>query len=196
MTKKEALLESIASQNRGILTKESDRVKILTLIERLEAENLYPNPLEAKEILDGNWRLLYTTNREILGLGRLPLLQLGDVYQCIRMKEAKLYNFAEMFGLPFLEGLVSVAARFEPASEKRVNVKFERSIIGLQRIMGYSNPDRAIEAIEAGKKFPPIDFSLENRDRSGWLEISYLDENLRISRGNQGNIFVLTKENS
>jgi PAP_fibrillin len=194
MTEKEALLEAIAPLNRGILATESDRATVNHLIEKLETINPHPQPLEAKEILDGNWRLLYTTNREILGLGRFPLLQLGNVYQCIRMNQAKLYNFAEIVGVPFLEGLVSVAASFEAVSECRVNVKFERSIVGLQRIIGYSNPDAAIAAIEAGKKFPPIDFSLANRDRLGWLEVTYLDPDLRIGRGNQGNVFVLTKE--
>jgi hypothetical protein len=194
MTEKEALLEAIAPLNRGILATESDRATVNHLIEKLETINPHPQPLEAKEILDGNWRLLYTTNREILGLGRFPLLQLGNVYQCIRMNQAKLYNFAEIVGVPFLEGLVSVAASFEAVSECRVNVKFERSIVGLQRIIGYSNPDAAIAAIEAGKKFPPIDFNLANRDRLGWLEVTYLDPDLRIGRGNQGNVFVLTKE--
>jgi hypothetical protein len=194
MTAKEELLELIAPYNRGILAKESDRAKILTSIERLEAVNPHPHPLEVKELLDGNWRLLYTTNGEILGLGRFPLFQLGNVYQCIRLAEAKLYNFAEIVGVPWLEGLVSVAARFEPASQQRVNVKFERSIIGLQRVLGYRNPSQAIEAIEAGKKFPPLDFNLANRERLGWLEITYLDADLRVGRGNQGNIFVLVKE--
>jgi hypothetical protein len=193
MSEKEALLGAITPLNRGILAKKDDRERVLHLIEALEAVNPCPNPLAATELLDGNWRLLYTTNGEILNLGRVPFFQLGDVYQSICVREAKLYNFAEIVGVPFLEGLVSVAARFEPASERRVNVKFERSIFGLQRVIGYQNPDGTIAAIAAGKKFPPLDFSLENRDRLGWLEITYLDRDLRIGRGNQGNIFVLTK---
>jgi len=35
-------------------------------------------------------------------------------------KTASVYNIAEVYGLPYLEGLVSVAARFEPISEHRV----------------------------------------------------------------------------
>lgn len=145
-------------------------------------------------MLEGNWRLLYTTSREILGIDRFPLLNLGQIYQCIRTAEAKLYNIAEIVGLPFLEGLVSVCANFEPVSERRVNVKFERSIVGLQRFFSYQSPDKFIKDIETGKKFPPLDFSLANRERQGWLEITYLDEDMRIGRGNQGNVFVLAKE--
>ena len=194
MSTKAELLEAIAGKNRGLLATEMDKVKVLSVIEQLEDHNPTPKPLEAKELLEGNWRLLYTTSREILNIGRFPLLQLGQIYQCIRVAEAKIYNIAELVGLPFLEGIVSVAAKFEPVDDRRVNVKFERSIIGLQRIINYRSVDRLIEQIEGGTKFPPLDFNIENRDRQGWLDITYLDEDLRIGRGNQGNVFVLAKE--
>lgn len=194
MTKKSELLEAIAGKNRGLLASEIDNVKVLSAIQQLEDHNPTPRPLEAKDLLEGNWRLLYTTSREILGIDRFPLLNLGQIYQCVRTAEAKIYNIAEIVGLPFLEGLVSVAANFEPVSELRVNVKFERSIIGLQRLFSYQSPDKFIKDIEAGKKFLPLDFNIPNRDRQGWLDITYLDEDMRIGRGNQGNVFVLTKE--
>lgn len=194
MTKKSELLETIAGKNRGLLANEIDNVKVLSAVQQLEDQNPTPKPLEAKNLLEGDWRLLYTTSREILGIDRFPLLNLGQIYQCIRTAEAKIYNIAEIFGLPFLEGLVSVAATFEPVSEIRVNVKFERSIIGLQRFFAYQSPAQFIKDIETGKKFLPLDFSIANRDRLGWLEITYLDEEIRIGRGNQGNVFVLAKE--
>ena len=194
MTKKSELLEAIAGKNRGLLASEIDNVNVLSAIQQLEDHNPTPRPLEAKDLLEGNWRLLYTTSREILGIDRFPLLNLGQIYQCIRTAEAKLYNIAEIAGLPFLEGLVSVCANFEPVSERRVNVKFERSIIGLQRFFSYQSPDKFIKDIETGKKFLPFDFSLANRERQGWLDITYLDEDMRIGRGNQGNVFVLAKE--
>ncbi|MDJ0687537.1 MAG: PAP/fibrillin family protein [Xenococcaceae cyanobacterium MO_188.B32] len=194
MTKKSELLEAIAGKNRGLLASEIDNVRVLSAIQQLEDRNPTPRPLEAKDLLEGNWRLLYTTSREILGIDRFPLLNLGQIYQCIRTAEAKLYNIAEIVGLPFLEGLVTVSANFEPVSESRVSVKFERSIVGLQRFFSYQSPEKFIKDIETGKKFLPLDFSLANRERQGWLEITYLDEDMRIGRGNQGNVFVLAKE--
>ena len=194
MSKKAELLEAIAGKNRGLLASEIDKVKVLSIVEQLEDHNPTPKPVEARELLEGNWRLLYTTSRGLLGLDRFPLFQLGQIYQCIRTAEAKVYNIAEIIGLPLLEGVVSVAARFEAVSERRVNVKFERSIICLQRFIGYRSPSDFIEQIEAGKKFLPLDFSIENREQQGWLEITYLDENLRLGRGNEGSVFVLSKE--
>lgn len=194
MSAKAKLLEAIAGRNRGLLATEMDRVRVLSAVEQLEDRNPNPNPLAAKHLLDGNWRLLYTTSREILGIDRIPLLQLGQIYQYLRISEAKLYNIAEVVGVPFLEGIVCVAARFEPVSERRVNVQFERFMIGVQRLIGYRSPEQFIQDIEQGKKILPADFSIENREQKGWLEITYLDEDLRIGRGNQGSVFILAKE--
>lgn len=194
MIGKATLLETIAGKNRGLLTTDTERLAILAAIAQLEDRNPTPRPVEAIDLLEGDWRLLYTTSRGILGIDQFPFLKLGQVYQCIRAAELKVYNIAEVYGLPLLEGLVSVAARFQPVSERRVNVKFERSILGLKRIMGYQTPSSFIRQIESGQKFAAIDFNIENRDQQGWLDITYLDKDLRIGRGNEGSVFVLTKE--
>ena len=196
MSKKAELLEAIAGKNRGLLANEIDNVRVLSAIQQLEDTNPTKQPLEATDLLNGDWRLLYTTSKGILGLDRFPLFKMGQIYQCIRVSEAKVYNIAEIIGLPMLEGLVSVAATFEPVSEKRVNVMFERSIIGLQRLFGYNTPARFIQQIESGKKFLPLDFKIDRGDQKGWLDITYLDEDMRVGRGNEGNVFVLTKETS
>lgn len=193
MIGKSALLEVIAGKNRGLLATETDKLAVLAAVAQLEDRNPTPRPVEAAELLDGNWRLLYTTSRGLLGIDQLPLVKLGQIYQCIRVKDAKVYNIAEVYGLPYLEGIVSVAATFEPVSERRVQVKFNRSIIGAQRLINYQSPEDLIEQIEAGKKFIAIDFPIDSREQQGWLDITYLDEDLRIGRGNEGSVFVLTK---
>ncbi|HIK27715.1 MAG: PAP/fibrillin family protein [Oscillatoriaceae bacterium SKW80] len=193
MIGKDNLLEAIAGKNRGLLASESDKLVILASIAQLEDRNPTPRPVEALDLLDGNWRLLYTTSRGILGLDRLPFAKLGQVYQCIRAREAKVYNIAEIYGLPYLESIVSVVASFEPISQRRVQVKFNRAIIGLQRLIGYKSPCDYIFEIETGKKFTALDFPLNSREQQGWLDITYLDEDLRIARGNEGSVFVLTK---
>ena len=165
MIGKSALLETIAGKNRGLLATEPQRQAILSAIAQLEDRNPTPRPIEALDLLEGDWRLVYTTSRGILGIEQVP----------------------------FLEGIVSVAARFKPISEKRVDVKFERSILGLQRLIGYQTPDHFIHQIESGQKLAAIDFSLDNRDQQGWLDTTYLDEDMRIGRGNEGSVFVLTK---
>ncbi len=193
MIGKSALLELIAGKNRGLLTTESQKQAVLSAIAQLEDRNPTPRPIEALDLLEGDWRLIYTTSRGILGIDQVPFLKLGQVYQSIRAPEAKIYNIAEVYGVPFLDGIVSVAARFEPVSDRRVEVKFERSILAFQRSINYETPDRFIHQIESGQKLSAIEFSLENRDQQGWLDTTYLDKDLRIGRGNEGSVFVLTK---
>ncbi len=193
MLAKTALLEAIAGKNRGILATELDKQAILIAIATLEDLNPTPRPVEASNLLDGNWRLLYTTSKALLNLDRFPLYKLGEIYQYIRVQTQSVYNIAELYGLPFLEGLVSVAAKFEPVSGRRVQVKFERSIIGFQRLIGYKSPYNFIQQIEAGQKFTAIDFPLQSSEQQGWLDITYLDRDLRIGRGNEGSVFVLAK---
>lgn len=193
MISKSQLLEAIAGTNRGLLATDADKVAILSAVAQLEDHNPTPRPLEASDRLDGNWRLLYTTSKGLLNLNRVPLLQLGQIYQCIRTSTSKIYNIAEFGGLPYLEGLVAVTAKFEPVSQQRVKVTFDRSISGLQSLISYRSPKEFIHQIEIGKKFPAIDFNIKSGDQQGWLDTTYLDDQLRIGRGNEGSVFVLAK---
>jgi hypothetical protein len=193
MKEKTELLQIIAGKNRGLLATEADRLAIMVAIENLEKLNPNPLTLAASSLLEGDWRLLYTTSKGLLGLDRFPALKIGQIYQSIRTKNSKIYNIAEILGIPYLEAIVSVCATFSPITETRVDVKFERSIIGLQKFINYQSPSQFIDLIEQEKSFPPLDFSIANRDQRGWLEITYLDQDLRIGRGNEGSVFVLTK---
>lgn len=192
MIGKSTLIDAIAGTNRGLLATTEQKQAILAAIANLEDFNPTPRPLEATHLLDGNWQLIYTTSKALLNIDTLPLWKLGTVYQCIRVQTNSVYNIAEVYGIPFLEGLVSVVAKFSPVTERRVNVKFQRSIIGLQRLIGYTSPGEFISQIESEKKFVAIDVPI-NTDRQGWLDITYIDNDLRIGRGNEGSVFVLRK---
>jgi PAP_fibrillin len=194
---KARLLAAIAGKNRGILASDTDRQAILAAITELESDNPHPQPLTTSiDLLAGNWRLLYTTSQSLLGIDKFPLVQLGTIYQCIRPVTGAIYNIAEVNSLlPGLNGLVTIVAKFTPISDLRVNVQFNRSLISFQGLMGYSDPDRLIAAIETGQKFTAIDLKIDRPGKEpAWLEVTYLDENLRIGRGNEGNVFVLTKD--
>ena len=193
MLGKTKLMDAIAGTNRGLVASVDQKQAILAAIANLEDFNPTPRPLEASHLLDGDWRLIYTTSKALLNLDRIPLCKLGSIYQCIRVNTNSVYNIAEIYGLPYLEGLVSVAAKFEPVSQKRVQVKFQRSIVGLKRLIDYSSPASFIQQIEAGKKFTALDTRFNSEQQQGWLDITYIDEDLRIGRGNEGSVFVLSK---
>lgn len=193
MTAKEKLLAVLAGKNRGLLLKPGDAQVVLDAIDRLEETNPSPNPTEALDILAGDWRLLYTTSTSLLNIDVPPFARLGQVYQCLRPRSGKLYNIAEIIGLPYLDGLVATAAKFQAISEKRVDVKFQRWIVGLQGFMEYQTPSEFIDQIEADKRFTALDIPIDESNQDNWLDFTYLDEDLRICRGHKGNLFILSK---
>jgi len=192
-TRKANLINAIAPVNRGLQMTENQRKMIFSAVAYLEELNPTPAPTQAPELLDGNWLLLFTTSQELLGINRFPLYKLGNIYQCLRVSEGKIFNVAEIKGLPLLSGLVSVCANFTVVSDKRVKVNFERLVAGSQNLMGYQNVNSFIDTLRSPKKLLAIDFQIKREDQKGWLETTYLDQDLRIGRGNEGNLFVLRK---
>jgi hypothetical protein len=205
-TRKANLLNAIAPVNRGLEMSENQRKAIFSAVAYLEELNPTPAPTAAPELLDGDWLLLFTTSQELLGIDRFPLYKLGNIYQCLRVAEAKIFNVAEIKGLPLLGGLVSVCASFTIVSEKRVKVNFERLVAGSQTLLGYRDVHSFIDTLrspmsdsanpsnkQSSKKLLAIDFQIKREDQKGWLETTYLDQDLRIGRGNEGNLFVLKR---
>jgi PAP_fibrillin len=193
MMTKADLFRLLAASNRGLSASNTEQLAISAAIADVETSNPTLRPLESA-LLGGDWRLIYTTSASLLNLGRLPLSDLGQIYQCIRLDTSRIYNIAEIQSLPYLSSLVSVVAKFQPINERRVQVDFERSIVGLQNLLGYQSPAAFIDKISSPAKLMAIDFPINSNNRDSWLDITYLDENLRISRGNQGSVFVLTKD--
>ena len=192
-TRKANLLNAIAPVNRGLKMTEDQRKAIFSAVAYLEELNPTPAPTQNPDLLDGNWLLLFTTSQELLGIDRLPLYRLGNIYQCLRVSEGKIFNVAEVKGFPWLSGLVSVCANFSVVNEKRVKVNFERLVAGSQTLIGYQDVNSFIETLRLPKKLLAIDFQIKREDQKGWLETTYIDQDLRIGRGNEGNLFVLRK---
>ena len=187
------LLAAIAGTNRGIIATEAKNKDILTAITQLEAQNPTPRPLDNLDLLDGVWRLLYTTSSQLLGFEQWPLVQTGQIYQCIQAQNLSLYNIAELHGLPWLDAIVGVFARLTPASEQRVEVNFERSISGLQQFLNYQSPQALVEQLEAQTTIAALNIPLPAQRQTAWLDTTYLDADLRIGRGNRDSVFVLTR---
>jgi hypothetical protein len=192
-TRKANLINAIATVNRGLQMSENQRKAIFSAVAYLEELNPNPTPNQTPELLDGNWLLLFTTSQELLGIDRFPLYKLGNIYQCLRVAEGKIFNVAEIKGLPLLSGIVSVCANFTVVSEKQIKVNFERLVAGSQSLLGYRDVNSFIDILRSPKKLLAIDFQIKREDQKGWLETTYLDQDLRIGRGNEGNLFVLRK---
>eukprot|EP00200_Dunaliella_tertiolecta_P003776 CAMPEP_0202337594 /NCGR_PEP_ID=MMETSP1126-20121109/217_1 /ASSEMBLY_ACC=CAM_ASM_000457 /TAXON_ID=3047 /ORGANISM="Dunaliella tertiolecta, Strain CCMP1320" /LENGTH=226 /DNA_ID=CAMNT_0048927823 /DNA_START=61 /DNA_END=741 /DNA_ORIENTATION=+ len=159
--KKEELLAIIKPLKRGVNASDEDKAEVEAACRALEKLNPNPKALSC-ELINGKWELLYTTSDSILGINKPPPLRpSGPIYQTIDAVNGKARN-AET--LPFFN---QVAADLTPMSANKVAVQFKQfKILGLI----------PITAPESAK---------------GELATTYLDEELRISRGDKGNLFVL-----
>lgn len=155
------LLARIAPLARGTAASDADKADVARLFADLEKANPTKSPL-ASPALNGKWRLLYTTSASILGTGRPAFLRpSGPIYQVLDGPSLSAEN-RETF--PFFNRVV---AALEPETASRVAVQFKRFFIfGLI----------------------PVDAPPTAR---GKLDVTYLDDRLRLSRGDKGNIFIL-----
>ena len=164
--------------------------EIEQLVKELEAANPNPQPLlYATSLLNGTWLLQYSTAREIRRLGSLPLgLQVDKVYQEIDVANKSFFNLAFVqHPLGLISGNVKVTATFEPAKEetnKRINVKFDKRYLSIEKILGIQTPKlNPFKVVQAGNP----------QGRIPSLDVTYLDETLRIGRGGDGSLFVLKR---
>ncbi|KAJ3672937.1 hypothetical protein LUZ60_006311 [Juncus effusus] len=158
---KAELLEAIKLLDRGADATPEDQARIDQLASELEAVFAMKEPLKS-DLLNGKWELIYTTSRSILATQRPKFLRPnGKIYQAINADSLRAQN---METWPYFN---QVTANLTPLNSRRVEVKFETfKILSLIPIKA---PARA----------------------RGELEITYLDEEIRVSRGDKGNLFIL-----
>lgn len=202
---KQQLLNTIKqiAENRGINSEypltdnqinSSEIATINQLTNDLETLNPFPQPLiYATFLLDGIWQLNYSTAREIRSLNQLPLgFQVQRVYQTIDTQNISFFNIAfvkHQSGL--LDGYVKVTASFSPKIDDNdllpkniINVNFDKRYLSIKKIAGlkipFLDPFRIVSARNPQGRIPS-------------LKITYLDESMRIGRGGDNSLFILSK---
>lgn len=216
---KKQLVDSFYGTDRGLRATSETRAEVVELITKLEAMNPTPAPTEALTLLNGKWILAYTS---FVGLYPLlsrtpPLVKVEEISQTIDSENFTVQN-SVMFSGPLATTSISTNAKFEVRSPKRVQIKFEEGIIGTPKLtdsivlpenvefLGQkidltplkgiitSVQDTASSVAKTISSQPPLKFSISNSNAESWLLTTYLDEELRISRGDSGSVFVLLKE--
>ncbi|XP_031279143.1 plastid-lipid-associated protein, chloroplastic-like [Pistacia vera] len=219
---KKALVDSFYGTDRGLTATSETRAEIVELITQLEAKNPTPAPTEALALLNGKWILAYTSFSglfPLLSRGSLQLARVEEISQTIDSESFTVQNSIRFSG-PLATTSFSTNAKFEVRSPKRVQIKFEEGIIGTPQItdsivlpdnveflgqkidlaplkgLFTSVQDTASSVAKTISSQPPFKFPISNSNAQSWLLTTYLDEELRISRGDAGSVFVLIKEGS
>ena len=164
-TLKAEILNLAKAVDRGISETPQQREEMLGLFEQLEKKNKYKESLKSP-LINAVWNLQYTTSDSILGRNGSP--KVGNILQIIDgpnlyAKNSETVNYFGLFNVPR-----TVTAALTPMSGSKVAVQFKRFTVG------------------------PLAFNAPDSFK-GELDITYIDEDLRLSRGDKGNIFVLTR---
>lgn len=220
---KARLKEALYGTERGLLASSETRAEVVELITQLEARNPTPAPTEALTLLNGKWILAYTSFSQLfplLGSGRLPeLVKVDEISQTIDSENFTVQNCIKFSG-PLASTSVSTNAKFEIRSPKRVQIKFDEGVIGTPQLTDsivlpenfeffgqkidlsplkgiFSSIENAASSVAktiSGQ--PPLKIPIRTNNAESWLLTTYLDQELRISRGDGSSIFVLFKEGS
>ncbi|MED6123962.1 prolyl aminopeptidase [Stylosanthes scabra] len=219
---KKALVDSFYGTDRGLKASSDTRAEIVELIAQLEANNPTPAPTDALTLLNGKWILAYTSFAglfPLLSSGTLPLVKVEEISQTIDSENFTAQN-SVCFAGPLATTSISTNAKFEVRSPKRVQIKFDEGVIGTPQLTdslvipenveflgqkidltpfkGILNSiqDTASSVARTISSQPPLKFPISYSNAQSWLLTTYLDEELRISRGDGGSVFVLIKEGS
>ncbi|QDZ19647.1 plastid lipid-associated fibrillin [Chloropicon primus] len=163
---KARLLTAIEPLKRGLVASEEEQDEVDSLARSVERLNPTARPLTS-DLINGQWKLVYTTSESILGKRKNKLLQpRGPIFQTLDAISGRARNQETS---PLFNG---VDAELTPDGTSNVKVQFKTFwIFGLI----------PIKAPETAR---------------GELEITYLDGDMRICRGDKGNLFVLLMEDS
>lgn len=195
----------------------SEEINALVLALENSREVSIPQPAIANQVY-GRWRLLYTTNaetaspiqRKAVDTSKFPIYQdiiFNENNQLVVSQVVKFSDTAELR----VDALASTSAYPLPELTER---KSTGKVLGLN-VLGVSlvgeeaepdatRPDSRIDFVFDEGKFDlgsfqvpyPVPFrSPWFRDWvKGWIDITWLSDRIRISRGNKGSTFILIKE--
>ncbi len=190
---KDNLRARIKGTGRGVTASQNDRAEIDAMCAQLERMN--PTKEVLGPYLSADWLLEYTTSDSILGTRRPFFLRAnGPIYQTIRAEKLEARNQETW---PWFSAVVRIKTRSSYARRMLV----VRSLTVAPALAPTSDQEATLVPMSKNKvavqfqtfyigslipiKAPPT--------ARGELEITYLDEDLRISRGDKGNLFVLSR---
>ena len=145
---------------------------ILLLTAKLESNS---NFILSKDIekLQGIWELRWSSSNAPF-LNYSPLV---DNLQILDPLKSNAMNLLKPRGINAIVG-TGIIAKLKPINDIRIGVQFTHA--------GLIGPQIGINKIKALAEI--------KKEQKGWLDITYLSNDLRICRGDKGTLFVLKKK--
>ena len=147
---------------------------ILSMAMKLESYSQFNLKRDIKK-LRGIWELRWSSSKAPF-LNYSPLI---DNLQILNPSNSNAMNLLKPRGINGIIG-TGIIAKLNPINDIRVGVKFTHA--------GFIGPK-----VGSNKLSALVQIKKEQR---GWLDITYLSNNLRICRGDKGTIFLLKRKNN
>lgn len=170
---KKTLLDVVAPLDEGVVVlgnkKRQDEIE--EYIHAVEDMNPTENPASS-ELNNGVWTVAYCTSSQVLGKDRFG----GDLVKNVNGTNCQMVDLTRKKGKNSVVVSIANLWKFEYGVEANLRVKLpKRILVSFSKfILG------------------PIQLPAPSRFKS-WLDVTYLDNDMRILRGASGNVFVLVK---
>ncbi|KAI7734980.1 hypothetical protein M8C21_020770 [Ambrosia artemisiifolia] len=218
--KKYDLLKVIQDTQRGLVTTPNQRSEIEESLVDLESYAVGDDEAIDLGVLDGTWRLQYTSASDVLVLldssSKLPFFQVGQIFQKFECKDQEDGGYVRnvvRWSIPSLleenEGAtLLVSAKFSVVSRRNIYLEFEeialQNIIISEEVQALIAPAllprsflslQILQAIRTFKAQVPVNNTSPGRRSVGGLYyLSYLDRNMLVGRAvGGGGVFIFSR---
>ena len=154
-----------------ILIEKPNSKDILSMAMKLESISEFNIKSDINK-LKGVWELRWSSSNTPF-LNYSPFI---DNLQILDPSKSNALNLLKPRGINGIIG-TGIVAKLNPVNDKRIGVNFTHA--------GFIGPNVGFTKLKVLTKL--------KRDQKGWLDITYLSNNLRICRGDKGTIFVLRR---
>lgn len=190
------LLRTVSGLNRGLAASSDDLRKTDAVAKELEAAG-GPVDLQGEaELLQGRWKLIYSSafSSGTLGgsrpgppIGRLVPITLGQVFQRIDVSSRDFDNIVDLeLGAPWplqpVQVTATLAHKFELIGTSKIKIAFERTTV---KTVGNLSQLPPLEV----PRIPDVIRPASNRG-SGEFDVVYVDSDMRVTRGDRGELRV------
>ena len=165
MKLEEQLLELLISRPN------SKKIKIISEELAKDSNFILSNDIEK---LKGIWELRWSNSKS-------PFLNYSSFIDNLQILDPFNLNGLNLLKPRGIKGIIGTAivAKLKSLNEKKIGVRFTHA--------GIIGPNFGSKKIKALTKI--------NKEQKGWLEINFLNKDLRICKGDKGTLFVLRKIN-
>lgn len=151
---------------------------------------------ESFSLLEGTWTCVYTNSRYVLGLNKMPFVNLSGVYQKVYIEHDNAGHYFNIGELSHSSSVRLACGEYayihaSPTEPGRIDVQYRYFYFAMRLLSTYEGHENLASGLEVNRLRRSFRLPF---NKSGWQTVVYLDNDMRIVYGNEGGVFILTKQ--